>query len=370
MKKHLIFAGGGHAHIYSLTRLDRFLDAGVDVTVVSRSGFHYYSGMGPGLLSGFYSPEETRFNVKEIVESFGCRFIEAGVVKVEPGQRKIILSDNTVLDYDFISFNTGSEVVPLHVSGSTDNIFPVKPLENISLIRERVTLSKEKLRIAVVGGGAAGVEFAANIRELADSAETEADISIISREHILPGYSEPFYKRVLKYLKLRKINIYEYKNVRDIAQGSILFESGEMINFDIAVNAAGIKPSGIFMRSGMKTGEDGGLAVNKYLQHTAYPEIFAGGDCITFEPVHLNKVGVYAVRQGVYLFNNLLASIKGERPEEFKPQREYLAILNMGFRKGIMLWKGRVYSGAVPFYFKYYLDSSFMKKFQNIRGAE
>ena len=65
MKKHLIFAGGGHSHIHSLTNLDKFTAAGADVTVINRSQYHYYSGMGPGLLSGYYTPDETRFNIKK-----------------------------------------------------------------------------------------------------------------------------------------------------------------------------------------------------------------------------------------------------------------------------------------------------------------
>ncbi len=369
MNKHLIFAGGGHSHIHSLTNLNKFIETGYRITVVSRSEYHYYSGMGPGLLSGFYTVDETRFNIKQIVESFNCRFIEAEVVKIFPEQKKIILSDNNELYYDLISFNTGSEVIQLPLSGDVKNLYPVKPVENISLIRERILSADKKLKIAVIGGGAAGVEIAANLCELVNKCKYSSEISIISRDHFLPGYTEPFYNKALKSLEKKDIKIYEYKDVEIVDSEKIIFSSGEMIEYDIAVNASGINPSNIFTDSKMKTGADGGLLVNRNLQAIDYPEIFAGGDCITYQPVYLNKVGVYAVRQGMHLYNNLLSYIKGIELAEFKPQKSYLAILNMGFNKGIMLWKGIVFSGTFSFYFKYYLDSRFMKKYKKIYGG-
>jgi len=369
MKKHLIFAGAGHSHIQSLTNLHEFVEAGASVTIVNISQYHYYSGMGPGLLSGYYTLDETRFDIKKIVESQGCSFVEAEVKLVVPHENKIILSDNTSLNYDLISFNTGSEILSLHIDGEVDNLYPVKPLENISRIRERI-LAVKKIDIAVIGGGAAGVEIAANLSEFASRNSVDADISIISREHLLPGYSESFYLKALKYLKKRDVNIYEYRDVEKIDSDNIYFRSGEKIGHDIAINASGIKPSSLFSASGMRTGADGGLPVDRYLHAADYPGIFAGGDCITFEPVPLHKVGVYAVREGMILYYNLLAYIKGEKLQEFKPQKEYLSILNMAYKKGIMLWKGRVFSGVIPFYLKYYLDSTFMKKYQKSRSVK
>ncbi len=363
MKKNLIFAGGGHAHIHALSNLNEFVKAGALVTVVNKSRFHYYSGMGPGLLSGYYTIDKTRFDIKKIVESHGCRFIEAEVQLVIPDEKRIVLSGNISLNYDLISFNTGSEVIPLHIDGEMDNLYPVKPLENISLIRERI-LAVKKIDIAVIGGGAAGVEIAANLSELASRNSVDADISIISREHLLPGYSESFYLKTLKYLKRRDVNIYEYRDVERIDSDNIYFRSGEKIGHDIVINASGIKSSSLFSESRMRTGDDGGLPVDRYLHSEDYPGIFAGGDCISFEPAPLHKVGVHAVREGIILHRNLLAYIKGEKLQEFKPQKNYLAILNMAYRKGIMLWKGAVFSGTIPFYLKYYLDSSFMKKYR------
>ena len=50
MKKHLVLVGGGHAHMVTLAHIHRFVEKGYRVTVIGPSAYHYYSGMGPGML--------------------------------------------------------------------------------------------------------------------------------------------------------------------------------------------------------------------------------------------------------------------------------------------------------------------------------
>jgi len=94
-------------------------------------------------------------------------------------------------------------------------------------------------------------------------------------------------------------------------------------------------------------GDDGGLLVNDYLQSVKYPEIFGGGDCISFQSVRLDKVGVYAVRQNPVLYGNLMAALNNSPMERFIPQKIYLLIFNLGdghrnIREALLVWNGRL----------------------------
>ncbi|MHB1378179.1 MAG: hypothetical protein ACYCX0_00985 [Desulfurivibrionaceae bacterium] len=71
MGKHLVLIGGGHAHMMTLASLSRFTAKGHEVTVIGPSPYHYYSGMGPGMLAGMYRPEEIRFATRRVVERQG-----------------------------------------------------------------------------------------------------------------------------------------------------------------------------------------------------------------------------------------------------------------------------------------------------------
>jgi NADH dehydrogenase FAD-containing subunit len=128
--------------------------------------------------------------------------------------------------------------------------------------------------------------------------------------------------------------------------------------------AVGVKPSSLFRDSGIPTGADGGLLVNRFLQSMAHPEIFGGGDCICFAPRPLAKVGVYAVRQNPVLLQNLRSALGGGDLLAFTPQKSYLLAFNMGDGTAIVRWQGVVFDGRPGFALKDYLDRRFMKMFQ------
>ncbi len=92
-------------------------------------------------------------------------------------------------------------------------------------------------------------------------------------------------------LLARNIEIIEGVRVSRLDGGLAVLEDDQEVAFDLALLAWGIKPSHLFSASGLPTANDGGLLVNAYLQSIAYPEIFGGGDCISFEKRPLDKVG-------------------------------------------------------------------------------
>jgi NADH dehydrogenase FAD-containing subunit len=172
--------------------------------------------------------------------------------------------------------------------------------------------------------------------------------------------------KIVTSLKKRGIKILEKDYVKDIKAGRITLESGQRYNTDFIFLALGVKPSPIFKESDLPTGPDGGLVVNKYLQCTAYPEIFGGGDCIYFKDRPLDKVGVYAVRQNPVLYQNLMASLEETVLQPFDPGGDYLLIFNMGDDTGILRKKRLVFGGRLAFLIKDHIDRKFIRKFQAI----
>ncbi len=75
MAKHLVLVGGGHAHMMTLANINAFVGKGHRVTVIGPSEHHYYSGMGPGMPGGAYSPSDIRFATKHVVEKQGGDYL-------------------------------------------------------------------------------------------------------------------------------------------------------------------------------------------------------------------------------------------------------------------------------------------------------
>lgn len=366
MKKHLVLAGGGHAHLTTLLKLKDYVRKGHRVTLISPSEYHYYSGMGPGMLSGIYRPHELRFHIRKTAEDRGADFICDLVVSIDPYRRILHLKSGMNIPYDIVSFNTGSSINQDFIDIAGKSIYPVKPIENLLAARERILDEFPDMpgNIIIAGGGPAGVEISANVWRLLRDNNLQAEIYLISAGTLMVNFPRRVRNLVVNSFRKRKIRILEQNAVKSLTNGNAMLSDGSTMPFAVAFLASGVRPSNIFRKSGLETGKDGGLLVNSSLQSITYPEIFGGGDCISFREKPLPKIGVHAVRQNTILYHNLLAALGGNRLLSYSPQTRYLLIFNMGDGKGIF-WRNRlVFYGRLPFLLKNHIDRKFMRQFQ------
>jgi NADH dehydrogenase FAD-containing subunit len=366
MPKHLVLVGGGHAHLTALACVRDLVIAGHRVTVIGPSPYHYYSGMGPGLLSGIYRPAEARFHVRKMAEDRGAAFLQDRVAVVDPGRRTLRLASGGEISYDVASFNTGSEVPRdlFEVRGNT--VYPVKPIENLLSARRRVQAGspRKQFRVVVVGGGTAGVEIASNLGRLARETGRIAGITLVTRSSVLFDFPEK--ARILALASLARwgITTIEGVAVQTVADEGVRLEDGVHLEANLVFVAVGIRPSSLFRDSGLPTGTDGGMLVNGRLQCTAHPELFGGGDCISLAGSPLKRVGVYAVRQNRILYENLRAALEDKPLRTFDPGGAYLLILNLADGTGLFRRERLVWEGRLAYRFKNFLDRRFMRKFQ------
>lgn len=367
MGKRLVLAGAGHAHMTAMLRLDRYVKAGFDVTVVNPHEHHFYSGMGPGMLGGTYRPREIMFHVEHMVQNCGGTFIREGVARVDAEARKLILDSGREVEYDAVSFNTGS-CVPMErlAPESCEHIFPVKPISNLMAAREAVRSRLEggPLRLLVVGGGAAGVEIAGALWRLADEADGRAEITLLCRRGLAPGFPAKARRLIMDSFRRRGIRVMEHEPVQRLAVHQAVLDDGKRLTYDAVFVAVGVRPNPVFEDSGLPTDETGALLVNEHLQSPERPEVFGGGDCVQLVRQKLARVGVYAVRQNPVLAHNVAAVLTGERLQVFTPQKKYLLILNLGDGRGLFMRGGWVWEGRWAFRLKDWIDRRFMRAFQ------
>ena len=361
----MVLVGGGHAHMTMLKNIGTFVKRGHRVTVIGPAPHHYYSGMGPGVLSGIYSPQEVRFHVKKMVEDRGGSFVLGSVLRVDPGNQTLFLGSGDEIRYDATSFNVGS-FVPVAPPTEEENVLTVKPIENLLKARQMILafIRTGKPKLVVVGGGPSGLEITGNIWRLVQDHGSDAQISLLAGAKLLSSFPEKVRRLAMESLASRGIEVVEGVHVSRVALGCAILEDGREYPYDLALLAWGIKPSQLFLQSGLPTGDDGGLLVNEHLQSVSYPDIFGGGDCISFQAHPLDRVGVHAVRQNPILYHNLLATLEGGKLKNFNPNDTYLLLFNLGDGRAIYWRKDRVWAGGIAFVFKNYLDKKFMRKFQ------
>lgn len=369
MGKHLVLIGGGHAHMVTLANIHHLTGLGHRVTVVGPSDYHYYSGMGPGLLGGTYTTREVRFSTRRVVIKQGGQFIKALATRIDPQNQTVFLNIDQTLTYDVLSFNAGSYVSEDMVAQKGADIMTVKPIEHLLEARRRIErlVSLKPVHIGIVGGGPSAVEISGNVLQLASKiGGYPPSVTIYSGGRLMARFPEPVRKRVLGRIKKQGIRVLENNYVKEIRPYRIHLSSGQVHPVDFIFLAQGIKPSPIFSASGLPIGPDGGMRVNKYLQSIQYPNIFGGGDCIYFQDQPLDKVGVYAVRENPILYHNLKAALEGTPMRTFKPGGEYLLIFNLGHQRGILNKRWLTFGGPLAFFIKDFIDRRFMRRFQSM----
>jgi NADH dehydrogenase FAD-containing subunit len=369
MGKHLVLIGGGHAHMLTLANLHSFIEKGYRVSVIGPSDYHFYSGMGPGMLGKTYQPGDIRFATKHVVKKQGGAFIREKAVRVEPKEKKVVLNSGDAISYDVVSFNAGSYVPQLNLPEDAKDVYPAKPIEKLMEAQARILelTADKKITIGILGGGPSSAEIAGNIWQLTRGAKSVMPvIKIFTGNRFMSRFPENVRSKVQQSLIKRGIEIKTNGYVQSVEPGRITLESGQSQALDFIFLAMGVKPNLIFRNSGLPTGPDGGLLVNEYLQSIEYPEMFGGGDCIYFQPQPLDKVGVYAVRQNPILFHNLMAALEGTSLQPFDPGGDYLLIFNLGGGIGVLQKRWLLMGGKVAFMIKDYIDRKFMKKFQAI----
>lgn len=366
MNKHLVLAGAGHAHMVTMANIHLFKKLGHSVTVIGPSDYHYYSGMGPGMLGSGYEPDDIRFDVRRKIEGQGGVFLRDSIVAVDPVTRELRLKSGDTVTYDVISFNTGSHVNIPEITGSSERVYTVKPIERLYQARTEILAlaRKQSITVAVVGGGPAGVEVAGNLGQLLADVSFPAQILQFASNSFLGRFPLGVQKKSRRILEKNGVFIREQGHLTAIKENRLFFTSGTDEYADFVILATGVHPSSFFKEAGLQTGEDGGLSVNQFLQCPEYPEIFGGGDCIHYADQPLDKVGVYAVRENPVLFHNLKAYLEGEELQAFDPGGDYLLIFNLGNEQGVLRKKWFQISGTLAFRIKDWIDKKFMQKFQ------
>ncbi|MCA9511631.1 MAG: FAD-dependent oxidoreductase, partial [Myxococcales bacterium] len=108
--------------------------------------------------------------------------------------------------------------------------------------------------------------------------------------------------------------------------------------------------------------ERGFARIGATLEVAGCDGLFAVGDCASLPGTA--KAGVYAVRQGPVLADNLRAAHRGEPLARYAPQRDFLRLLNLGDGTAIAAKWGLAARGALAMRLKDRIDRGFMRRYR------
>src|SRR6201994_1723683 len=151
----LVLLGAGHAHVEVLRRFAMRPEPGARLTLIGREPETPYSGMLPGLIRSEYTHNEAHIDLAPLAAMAQARLILAEATAFDPEARTITIAGRPAISYDFLSIDVGG--LPVAPPGAGIAVKPIGGfLDRLHRLEAEVPAGE---RIAVVGGGPAGVEL-------------------------------------------------------------------------------------------------------------------------------------------------------------------------------------------------------------------
>lgn len=365
----VLLAGGGHSHVEVLRRLAGLPHARLALTLVSPAPFTPYSGMLPGLLAGHYTFEETHIELTPLAAAARARFIQSRIVGLNVAEKVASLESGEAIGFDLLSLDVGS-TPDLTLPGVREHAIGVKPVEHLLEAWDAVRRDARAGgigTIAVVGGGAGGVEVVLSMQyRLANEVGREAPrwALITDLPHLLPRHSPGVRKRLGRVLRERDVAVHLDSAAVAVEPGEVVIKTGDRIAADRVFWATAPGAAAWLAASGLATDDDGFVQVNDHLQSTSHPFVFATGDCASQEGRSHPKSGLYAVRHGPPLAENLRRFVERKPLVRYVPQRAGLSLIGTGGREAVMSYGPFAAQGAWVWRWKQNIDRRFVARYR------
>ena len=375
--KQLVLVGGGHAHVEVVRALANRPVKGLEVLLVSQSTAASYSGMLPAAVEGRYSEEEISIDLDRLAAASGISFIRARALGLDPDRRLLLCEGRPQLPFDLLSINTGA-APSQEIKGERERILTVKPIHDLlakfDRLRQRLRNPKGIVHIAVVGAGASGVELAmaARLRLRREFSEKGLDpdrlhFAIFSAgDRILAEQSAIARRLAHRALARQGIEVHTRCRIARIDRDAVRASDGRAFAAHEVLWATEAHPLSWFSDSGLQL-QDGFIAVDSCLRSISHPHIFAAGDTAVMEGEARPRAGVFAVRAGPPLAENLRRAARGQKLRPYRPQRQYLTIIGTADGSAIACRGPWALSGSWCRSYKDRLDRSFIRKYSEFQ---
>ncbi|WP_062983419.1 NAD(P)/FAD-dependent oxidoreductase [Nocardia anaemiae] len=318
----IVVLGAGYAGLAAARRLARAArDAHITVvdaraSFVERVRLHQYA-------AGQSIPE---WDLRELLEPKRIRFVQAWAHRIE--HKRVILDGAPDLEYDALIYALGSTNDP-GVEGVAEYAYSVATPDGSEHLRTGAAG-----RIVVVGGGATGIELAAELAEsrsdsrvlLLGSDEPASWLSARARDHV---------RRVLERLG---VEIRSDAKVIEVTPEGVRLADGAVVGAAATVWTAGFGVPELARRSGLAVDGHGRVLTDETLRSISHPDVYAAGDAAVIAGPggrELRMACATALPTGKYAADAVVARLAGRAPRELR-FRYFFQCISLGRRDGVI----------------------------------
>lgn len=330
--------------------------------------------MLPGAVAKLYTKEDTQIDMEPLAKWCKADYVQKRVKRVIANANKLEMEDGSFVEYDILALNVGSKTRDAQeVPGVWEHSLTTRPINDLL---PKINVKEDEMKaagviptIVICGAGAAGTELAFGFKaRWSKMFNADVKVTLVSAtKTILHGAHPVVIEMTTQKLAEHGIDVVYDKKVTSIDANGVNLNDGTSLLCNAPIWATGAQAQPVTAESDLDMMK-GYFKVNDFLQSTSHPNVFAGGDCITMESYAAEnfppKAGVYAVREGPFIAQNIIHYLKQEEMKPYVPQREFLSLMMTGDEKCIGTKFGMAWSGKWVWKMKDYIDGGFMKLFQ------
>jgi len=368
-----VVLGSGFAGYSLLRGLPRDL---VEATMVSPRNYFVFTPLLPSAVVGTVELRSILEPVRQRVPH--ARVVEAVAQEVDWSKRRVlcrsVVSDEEMaLPFDLLAITVGAAVADYGVAGVHEHALVLRDISDARAIRNRVLLQlaradlpglledevRRRLTFVVCGGGATGVELAAELHDLLaeEIREVFPRIARFSRvllleatPRLLGGFDAALADYTREHFARGGIEIRMSTPVARVEHDRVVLADGEEIPCGAVLWAGGLAPQPLTHTLGLELDARGRLPVDASLRVRGQVGVFALGDCAAFGEQPLPASGQVAQQQGEHLARALRLEARGRHPPPFRfSNRGMLAYI--GGKQALVDLPQVKWSGRVAFLF-------------------
>ncbi|MGE3064271.1 MAG: FAD-dependent oxidoreductase [Hyphomicrobiaceae bacterium] len=374
--KNLVLVGGGHAHVHILKNFGLHPMPDVRVTLVTREVEAAYSGMLPGFIAGYYTRAQCHIDLRPLARFARAHLIHDAAVGLDLERRLVLRNAGDPVPYDVVSLDVGAAPDRSAIPGAAAHALVVKPIDRLAAKWEQLIAAPAPrlgLRFTTIGAGAAGIELTLAMRhrvrnrliEAGDNPE-RASFTLISAGRILESGNARARRLFRNLLNARGVTLVENCRAREVASNAIICADGSRRPFDQVILATQSTAPAWLRDTGLPLDSSGFVQIDAELRALGCANVFAVGDMASSLVHPRPKAGVFAVRQGPPLAENLRRALADEPPVPFHPQQEYLSLISTGDRSAVAMRGSWAAQGRIFWYLKDWIDRRWIGSYTNL----
>lgn len=378
----ILVLGAGYGGLSTVVNLQKTLGTDeADVVLINKNDYHYESTWLHEAAAGTLSPEQVRYDIKNVINSQKVEFIKAEVQAIDVAG-KVVTTDVGTHTYDYLVISLGFEGETFGIPGLDKYALSMANVKAARQIREHIeyqfatwSLEEEeddsRLTIVVGGAGFSGIELLGELgnrvpelcKEYDVPAEKVRVLCVEAAPMVLPGFDPELVKYAVSKLESKGIEFSIGTPVVEATEEGVNIKKGEdefeFIKAGTVIWAAGVRGNRLIESSGIENMR-ARVKVDKDLRAPGHDDVFIVGDCALMINEEVNRpyppTAQIAMQQGDMCANNIIALMQGKATSEFVPDLKG-SVCSLGEDDAIGLVFGKKLTGAKASFMKKVIDN-------------